>query len=158
MPARCSRSNVLGRNVEKSISFTTKNGKALFTLHNLPGWKLKKDQYHMMTIRTHDQFNTTIYGKNDRYRGIYGQRRVVFMNSEDMVREGFVEKDKVNIVSYFGEGQRVVKNFFIVPFDIPRGCTATYFPESNELVHLENHAHRSFTPVSKSLVVSFEKV
>ena len=144
--------------VRDEARFPTKEGKALFTKHRLPDWKLKKGQYHMMTIRTHDQFNTTIYGKDDRYRGIYGQRRVVFMNSEDMVSEGFIEKDKVNIRSYFGEGQRIVKNFFVVPFDIPKGCTATYFPESNELVHLENHAHRSFTPVSKSLVVSFEKV
>ena len=144
--------------VRDEARFPTKEGKALFTKHRLPNWKLKKDQYHMMTIRTHDQFNTTIYGKDDRYRGVYGQRRVVFMNSEDMVREGFIEKDKVNIRSYFGEGQRIVKNFFVVPFDIPKGCTATYFPESNELVHLENHAHKSFTPVSKSLVVSFEKV
>ncbi|MBG08580.1 MAG: hypothetical protein CME68_07465 [Halobacteriovoraceae bacterium] len=138
--------------------FPTKEGKALFTLHAIPFWKLKKGQYHMMTIRTHDQFNTTIYGKDDRYRGIYGQRRVLFMNSEDMANEGFLEKDRINIRSYFGEGQRVVKNFFVVPFDIPKGCTATYFPESNELVHLENHAHKSYTPVSKSLVVSFEKV
>ena len=89
-----------------------------------------------MTIRTHDQFNTTIYGKNDRYRGIYGQRRILFMNSEDMIGEGFEEKDRVNIKSYFGKAERVVKNFFVVPFDIPRACTATYFPESNELVHL----------------------
>ena len=94
--------------------FPTKEGKAIFTLHTLPFWKLKKGQYHMMTIRTHDQFNTTIYGKDDRYRGIYGQRRVLFMNSEDMVNEGFLEKDRVNIRSYFGEGQRVVKNFFVV--------------------------------------------
>ena len=139
-------------------SFPTKIGKALFTLHKLPDWNLKKGQYHMMTIRTHDQFNTTIYGKDDRYRGIYGQRRILFMNSEDMIGEGFEEKDRVNIKSYFGKAKRVVKNFFVVPFDIPQGCTATYFPESNELVHLENHAHKSYTPVSKSLVVSFEKV
>ena len=143
--------------VRDEASFPTKEGKALFTLHNPPKWNLEKGQYHMMTIRTHDQFNTTIYGKDDRYRGIYGQRRVLFMNSEDIVDEGFKEKEKVNIISHFEGKQRIVKNFFVVPFDIPKGCTATYFPESNELVHLENHAHKSFTPVSKSLVVSFEK-
>jgi anaerobic selenocysteine-containing dehydrogenase len=134
-----------------------KEGRALFTLHDLPELCLLDGQYFMMTIRTHDQFNTTIYDNNDRYRGIYGQRRVLLMNPQDMKKEGFKEKEKLTITSHFKGDTRVVKNFQVAPYDLPPRCTVTYFPESNELVHLENHANKSFTPVSKSLVVTLER-
>ncbi|MEE2744795.1 MAG: FdhF/YdeP family oxidoreductase [Bdellovibrionota bacterium] len=147
----------LAHSVRDNQDFNTPEGKALFTLHDLPELGLKKDQYLMMTIRTHDQFNTTIYDKNDRYRGVYGQRRIIFMNPLDMEKEGFSEKEKLTITSHFKGQTRVVKNFQVVPYDIPLKCTATYFPESNELVHLENHAKKSYTPVSKSIVVTLER-
>ena len=147
----------LPHSVRDNQGFNTPEGKALFTLHEIPELGLKKDQYLMMTIRTHDQFNTTIYDKNDRYRGVYGQRRIIFMNPLDMEKEGFSEKEKLTIISHFKGQTRVVKNFQVVPYDIPLKCTATYFPESNELVHLENHAKKSYTPVSKSIVVTLER-
>ena len=79
------------------------------------------------------------------------------MNPLDMEKEGFSEKEKLTITSHFKGQTRVVKNFQVVPYDIPLKCTATYFPESNELVHLENHAKKSYTPVSKSIVVTLER-
>jgi molybdopterin-dependent oxidoreductase alpha subunit len=147
----------LPHSVRDHQEFNMKEGRALFTLHDLPELCLLDGQYFMMTIRTHDQFNTTIYDNNDRYRGIYGQRRVLLMNPQDMKKEGFKEKEKLTITSHFKGDTRVVKNFQVAPYDLPPRCTVTYFPESNELVHLENHANKSFTPVSKSLVVTLER-
>jgi anaerobic selenocysteine-containing dehydrogenase len=108
----------------------------------------------MTTIRSHDQFNTTIYGLDDRYRGIDGHRRVIFMNEADMASLGLEAGDRVDITSHWEDGERHVGGFVTVPYAIPEGCTATYFPEANPLVPLGSVARKSFTPTSKCVVVS----
>lgn len=137
-------------------NFTTPSGKAHFMVDQAPAWKLAPGEYLMMTIRTHDQFNTTIYGLEDRYRGIHGERRVVLMHAHDMAREGLKSKDRVDLVNEHGR-ERVATDFFVVPYDIARGCLATYFPEANVLVPLDHKADKSGTPASKSVVVKLRK-
>lgn len=107
----------------------------------------------MMTIRSHDQFNTSVYSENDRYRGI-SNRRVVFLNPQDIEHAGLQPQQTVDIVSHFGGEERVAPKFTVVPYDIPRGCAATYFPEANVLVPVGSVAERSNTPASKSVVIS----
>lgn len=137
-------------------NFTTPSGKAVFMVDAAPAWDLQEGEYLMMTIRTHDQFNTTIYGLEDRYRGIHGERRVVLMHADDMAREGLATKDRVDLVNDHGR-ERVASDFFVVPYDIARGCVATYFPEANVLVPLDQKAEKSGTPASKSVVVRLRK-
>jgi anaerobic selenocysteine-containing dehydrogenase len=134
--------------------FRTPSGRAVFTVHELPKHHLKPDQYLMMTIRTHDQFNTSIYGLDDRYRGVYNGRRVVFLNQDDMKEEGLEQGDLVDLISHFEGEQRSAPRFTVVPYSIPRRCAATYFPETNVLVPLRSVAEKSNTPVSKSVVIS----
>ena len=110
-----------------------------------------------MTIRSHDQYNTTIYGEDDRYRGIKNGRRVVFMNPNDMQSRGLTQGELVDLVSHFEDGERVGERFAVVPYAIPPRCAATYFPEGNVLVPLGSFADKSHTPTSKSLVVSVRK-
>jgi molybdopterin-dependent oxidoreductase alpha subunit len=141
-------------NSARDRDFRTATGKAQFTIHPVPRHALEPGQLLMMTIRTHDQYNTTIYGLDDRYRGIYQERRVILMNLEDMRERGLVEKQVVDLVSHFNGEQRVARRFIVVPYDIPRGCTATYFPEANVLVPVDHFAERSHTPVSKSVVIT----
>jgi len=83
----------------------------------------------MMTIRSHDQFNTTIYGMNDRYRGVYNERRVIFMNEEDIRQQGLQKDDIVDLYNEQGGIQRVAHRFIVVPYPIPRTCAATYYPK-----------------------------
>ncbi|MEZ4808396.1 MAG: FdhF/YdeP family oxidoreductase [Flavobacteriales bacterium] len=136
--------------------FATPSGKAHFSVDPAPEWQLAQGEYMMMTIRTHDQFNTTIYGLHDRYRGIHGERRVLLMHAEDMAREGLRTRDRVDLVSNYGH-ERVATDFFVVPYDIAQGCTATYFPEANVLVPLELKAVKSGTPASKSVVIRLRR-
>ena len=109
-------------------------------------------------MRSHDQFNTTIYGDDDRYRGIHGERRVVFVHADDLAALGIAEGARVDITSHFaidgGEETRVLRGFTSVAYDVPRGCAAAYFPEANALVPLAHHAEGSLTPAYKSVVVS----
>lgn len=137
--------------------FKTNTGKANFSLNKLPEWKLKDQELMMMTIRSHDQFNTTIYGLNDRYRGVFNERRIIFMNREDMELRGLKEQQVVNLKSVFNGVTREAKNFKIVGYDIPKNCCATYFPETNVLVALDSFAHTAKTPASKSVIVTVEK-
>jgi anaerobic selenocysteine-containing dehydrogenase len=111
----------------------------------------------MMTIRSHDQFNTTIYGLDDRYRGIYNERRVILMNQADMNKQKLQEGDIVDLINDEGGRQRVAHKFIVVPYPIPRGCTATYFPEANVLVSINSVAEKSNTPVSKLVVIKVRK-
>jgi len=108
----------------------------------------------MMTIRSHDQFNTTIYGLDDRYRGITGERRVVLLNPDDMREAGLRERQVVDLVSHFEGEERIAHRFLVVPYAIPRRCAATYFPEANVLVPIGSVAEKSNTPASKSVVIS----
>jgi molybdopterin-dependent oxidoreductase alpha subunit len=135
--------------------FHTKTGKARFTVHPIPEHKLEPGQFLLMTIRSHDQYNTTIYGLDDRYRGVYNGRDVVFLNREDIAELGFRERQKVDITSYFEDERRTVRGFTIVPYEIPRGCAAAYYPETNPLVAIRSQAEKSLQPASKSVVVSF---
>lgn len=137
-------------------NFTTADGKAHFTINSLPELQLEEGQYTMMTIRSHDQFNTTIYGLHDRYRGVYNERRVVFINPQDMQEAGLRKEQVVNLRSHFRGEERVAYRFLVIPFDIPRRCIATYFPEANVLVPVGQKADLSHTPASKSVVVSLE--
>jgi len=137
--------------------FNTTSGKAVFTVHSLPRHELGPDQFLMMTIRSHDQFNTSIYGNDDRYRGIYNGRRVVLLNKDDINAAGLAEGDHVDLTSHFEGEQRIARNFTIVPYSIPRRCAATYFPEANVLVPIRSVADKSNTPASKSVVISITR-
>lgn len=134
--------------------FNNKEGKAKFVISELTGFALQPGQYLMTTVRSHDQFNTTIYGLNDRYRGVYNGRRVIFMNADDIAAAGLKQGQLVDLTSYYKDETRVARHFMVAPIEIARGCTATYFPEANVLVSINNSAERSNTPVSKSLVIS----
>jgi molybdopterin-dependent oxidoreductase alpha subunit len=135
--------------------FNNQIGKALFTVHPIPANRLGPGQFILMTIRSHDQFNTHIYGLDDRYRGIYNGRRVLFMNPDDVKEAGLIQGQMVDLTSHFGENEkRRARHFQIAPYPIARGCTATYFPEGNVLVPIHSVADRSNTPTSKFIVVS----
>jgi molybdopterin-dependent oxidoreductase alpha subunit len=135
--------------------FNNEIGKALFTVHSIPRNELEPGKFILMTIRSHDQFNTHIYGLDDRYRGIYNGRRVLFMNPEDVKEAGLTQGQIVDLTSHFGDGEkRHARHFQIAPYPIARGCTATYFPEGNVLVPIDSVAERSNTPTSKFVVIS----
>lgn len=136
--------------------FPMPQGRARFTLNAPPRWNVPADHYVMMTIRSHDQFNTTIYGLDDRYRGIYHERRVVLMNREDMQAAGLREQQAVNLVGEHNGVVRRAEQFLVIPYDIPRQCVATYFPEANVLVPIDSYARGSKTPVSKRVVIRIE--
>ena len=134
--------------------FKTTDGKAHFTVHPLPEIRLQPNEFLMMTMRSHDQFNTTIYGLDDRYRGIRNGRRVVFMNADDIRFSNFSEGQVVDLISSYNGQERIAHSFRIVPYSIPRRCVATYFPEANVLVPVDHVADKSHTPASKSVVIS----
>jgi anaerobic selenocysteine-containing dehydrogenase len=134
--------------------FNNGEGKAKFIVSKIERHDLSTGTFLMMTIRSHDQFNTTIYGLNDRYRGVYHGRRVIFMNPDDVRNLGLQQGQFVDLTSHFQGEKRVARHFMVAPFSIPRGCTATYFPEANVLVPINSTADRSNTPTSKSVVIS----
>ena len=144
--------------VRDQLEFLTPSGKAQFTTHSIPRHSLGPEELLMMTIRTHDQYNTTIYGLEDRYRGISGGRRVVLIHPDDITAQGFQVGDRVNLHSRFQSKTRTAENFQLVSYDIPRGCVATYFPETNVLVPLESYADKSQTPTSKSVVITLSRM
>jgi molybdopterin-dependent oxidoreductase alpha subunit len=137
--------------------FTTASGKAHFTSHPLPRHDLAPGRFLMMTIRSHDQYNTTIYGLHDRYRGLSNERRVVLLNRADMNELGIAEGEVVDLTSHFRGEERIARRFLATTYDIPRLCAATYFPETNVLVPLDSVADKSNTPTSKSVVISVSK-
>jgi molybdopterin-dependent oxidoreductase alpha subunit len=141
-------------NGARERKFNTTNGRAKFTINEVPDLSLPDGAFRMMTIRTHDQYNTTVYGDEDRYRGIQGGRRVVFMNEEDMAEAGIASGALVDLRNSFGGERRLAPRFTVVPYPIPRRCIGTYFPEANVLVPLERFADGSFTPASKDVVVT----
>ena len=145
-------------NAARNRVFNTKSGKAQFTVHALAQHHLEPGQYLMMTIRSHDQFNTSVYTLNDRYRGISDNRQVVFLNEDDINAAGLRAGQVVDLVSHFEGEERIAREFAIVPYDIPCGCAATYFPEANVLVPVRSVADKSNTPASKSVVISIRPV
>jgi molybdopterin-dependent oxidoreductase alpha subunit len=134
--------------------FKTSSGRASFTIHELPQHNLQPGQFLMMTIRSHDQFNTSIYGLDDRYRGIHNGRRVVLLHEEDIRLAGLNNGQVVDLISHFEEEERVARHFVVVPYSIPRLCAATYFPETNVLVPVRSVADKSNTPTSKSVLIT----
>jgi len=140
-------------NGARERQFNTPAGKALFTVNQMAAWELAPNEFVMMTIRSHDQFNTTIYGLDDRYRGIYNERRVVLMNPADMEREGLAAGQVVDLHGEHQGEQRVARKFLVVPYELPSRCVATYFPEANVLVPVDAYARKSKTPISKSVVI-----
>ncbi|MFL5294496.1 MAG: FdhF/YdeP family oxidoreductase [Myxococcales bacterium] len=137
--------------------FTTASGKARFTVHPLVRRELKPGQLVLMTVRSHDQYNTTIYGLEDRYRGLSGARRVVLMNAADISSLGLRDGDVIDVTSHFQGETRTARRFTAVAYDIPQGCACAYFPEANALVPARQVAHTSNTPASKSVVITVEK-
>jgi molybdopterin-dependent oxidoreductase alpha subunit len=137
--------------------FTTFTGKAHFNVAHVSPFQLADDELLMMTIRSHDQFNTTIYGLNDRYRGVLNERRVIFMNTIDISNHKLIPGDVVDICNFDDGKERIAHKFIVVEYDIPEKCVATYFPETNVLVPIGITADKSNTPVSKSVVVKVKK-
>jgi molybdopterin-dependent oxidoreductase alpha subunit len=143
-------------NAARERVFKTDSGRAQFTVHDISKWKLGPDQYLMTTIRSHDQFNTSIYGLDDRYRGVYKGRRVILMNADDIKDAGLNIGQLVNITSHFDGEKRSAYNFKVVSYDIPRKCAATYFPEANLLIPIGSVAEKSNTPTSKSIIITID--
>ena len=143
-------------NPPREGEFRTASGRAQFKVSKLEKIELKDGQLLLATIRSHDQFNTTIYGLNDRYRGIHNERRVVFLNPDDIEAQGLKTGQVVDLTSHFDDGERHVYRFIVVPYPIPRGCSAAYFPEANPLIPLGSTAEKSETPTSKSIVISIQ--
>jgi molybdopterin-dependent oxidoreductase alpha subunit len=137
--------------------FETPRGRALFTCHALPDLALGAGRLRLTTIRSHDQFNTTVYGLDDRYRGVRGERRVVFLHPQDAAERGLAEGDRVDLTSHFRGETRRVEAFRVVPYDLPRGCAAAYFPEANPLVPAADAAWGSNTPAYKSIEISLAR-
>ena len=146
-------------NAARDDDYKTKTGRANFVVSAVEPVHLLPDQFLLTTLRSHDQYNTTIYGLDDRYRGIFNGRRVVFINPDDMNEQGWKEGDRLDITSHFridgNEQRRMALCFLAVPYGIPRRCVATYFPEANVLVPIDSVAEGSNTPTSKAIVVSF---
>jgi len=137
-----------------SRTFPTESGYANFRVHDMSGASAGTGRYLMMTIRSHDQYNTTIYGLDDRYRGINKGRRIVLMNQSDMDDNDWSKGDLVDLTSHFEGNELHAREWYIVPYEIPKGNIATYFPEANVLVPLDSVAEGSNTPTSKSVVVT----
>ncbi|MEN1785479.1 MAG: FdhF/YdeP family oxidoreductase [Bacteroidota bacterium] len=133
-------------------------GRAQLTINKLTPLKLQPNELLLMTIRAHDQFNTTIYGLHDRYRGIYNERRVVLLNKEDMESRQLQPKAVVDLVSHYDGVARRAEQFLALPYPIPQGNAAAYFPETNMLIPIDAFAEQSRTPISKSVRITVEKV
>jgi anaerobic selenocysteine-containing dehydrogenase len=144
-------------NTARERTWRTASGKADFTVLHVPEITLDPGQYLMMTVRSHDQYNTTIYGLDDRYRGILGERRVVMMCPEDMAEAGLEEGHVVDLHSHFQGETRTAPGFIVVQQALPRRSVCTYFPEANALVPARQVARESGTPASKSVVVSMTR-
>lgn len=149
---------VLPNGPRDSRTFPTATGKAMITVNELLPVECPPGRLILQTVRSHDQFNTTMYGLNDRYRGIHGGRDVVFVHPDDLAELGLRDGDRVDVVSEWpGEPDRVLPDYRVVAFPTARGCAATYFPEANVLVPLASTAIGSNTPVSKAIVVRLEQ-
>jgi molybdopterin-dependent oxidoreductase alpha subunit len=148
-------------NPARERQFTTPSGRAQFMTH--PVTHALEDEaastaparhYLLMTMRSHDQFNTTIYGLDDRYRGIKNERRIVLINEADLAAEGLAPRAVVDVTSHWHGQTRLARKFVVLPYDVPRGCLAAYYPETNVLVPLDSVADGSNQPTSKSIVVT----
>lgn len=155
----------LGNSAAERV-WSTASGKAQFTPSVLPHQLVNenvlergdKPDLILQTMRSHDQYNTTLYGLDDRYRGVFGMRHVVFVSAEDIQKLGFQPGDKVDLVSLWDDGrERRAPGFTLVAYDIPQGQAAAYYPETNPLVPLDSYGDRTFTPTSKFIAIRVER-
>jgi anaerobic selenocysteine-containing dehydrogenase len=141
-----------------SRSFPTSDGRAHFSVNPLEVLRLPPGRLLFQTIRSHDQFNTTVYSHDDRYRGIHGSRRVILVNPADLEALGLADADRVDVISEWDDGRdRRMEDLRVVAYPTARDCCATYYPEANVLVPLRSVAEGSNTPTSKSVVVRLVK-
>ena len=152
------------RNSAAHREWNTPTGKANFFAGTLPTSTVHQQartaqtRFALQTFRSHDQYNTTVYGLDDRYRGVYGGRNVIFIHPDDLASLGAQSGDRVNVIGEYDDGvKRVAPDFRLVSYDIPRGSVAGYYPELNVLVPLGSAGDQSDTPTSKSIMVSFQK-
>lgn len=145
------------RNAAREREWRTEGGRARLMPHGLDAAMRDPSLLQLMTVRSHDQYNTTVYGLRDRYRGIDGERRPLFVAGEDLERFGLRAGERVDLVSIWHDGERVAEDFLLVEYAIPAGCVASYFPETNALVPLDHHAERARTPASKSIPVRLRR-
>ena len=144
-----------------SREFPASTGKANFSVNELEWVPVPPGRLVLQTLRSHDQYNTTIYGLDDRYRGVKGGGRVVFVNPADIEAFGLSDGVRVDLVSEFTNGdgelqERRAKDFMVVACSTPRGNVAAYYSETNPLVALDHVAEKSNTPVSKAIVIRLE--
>jgi molybdopterin-dependent oxidoreductase alpha subunit len=137
--------------------FPTETGKANFTVNALEVLRVPAGRLLLQTVRSHDQYNTTIYGLDDRYRGVHSGRRVVFVNRDDLAERGMADGETVDLISEWPDGERKAEGFRVIAYPTARGCCAAYFPETNVLVPLDSVAETSNTPTSKSVVVRLSR-
>jgi anaerobic selenocysteine-containing dehydrogenase len=147
---------ILPNGPRDSRTFNTETGQARFTVNPPDAVDVPEGHLLPQTVRSHDQFNTTIYGLDDRYRGIRGGRRVVFVSTDDLRDRSLHDGDLVDLISVWADGERRAAEFRAVEYATPRGCAAAYFPEANVLVPLDSTAEGSNTPTSKSIVIRLE--
>ena len=140
-------------NPARDRRFETATKRAEFRVIPVRPLTLEPGQLLLTTLRSHDQFNTTVYGDDDRYRGIFGYRRVILMHREDLAERGLRAGQRVDVTSYFAGQERTLRAFVTVPYDVPKGCAASYFPEANALVPVDSVAEKSRTPTSKAVVI-----
>ena len=148
---------MLPRPPHDSRTFITATGRARFTVNPPDALVVPADHFVLQTLRSHDQFNTTLYGFDDRYRGIKGGREVVFVNAADLAKRGLIDGDTVDVISVWSDGERYLRGLRAVAYPTPEGCVATYYPEANVLVPLDSTAVGSNTPTSKSIIVRIER-
>jgi anaerobic selenocysteine-containing dehydrogenase len=111
----------------------------------------------LQTLRSHDQYNTTIYGHHDRYRGISGDRHIIMINPDDITRLGHTDGDRVDIVSLLTGPERRARGYRIVAYPTPLGCAAAYYPETNVLIALDHHGPEAHTPAAKAIPIRLER-
>ncbi|MBE1524923.1 formate dehydrogenase major subunit [Nesterenkonia lutea] len=148
---------LLANGPRDSRTFNTPSGRAMMTANELDPMQCPPGRLILQTLRSHDQFNTTIYGYNDRYRGIKKGRHVVFVNPEDLAQLGFSDGDLLDVHGEYEDGKdRVLRSFRAVSYPTARGCAAVYYPEGNVLVPLDDTVQGSNTPVSKGVIIRLE--
>ncbi|MGB0991480.1 MAG: FdhF/YdeP family oxidoreductase [Akkermansiaceae bacterium] len=143
-------------NATKQRIWNTPSNKAEFSAAEMDQFEVADGHLVLQTLRSHDQYNTTIYGLNDRYRGIGMGRRIIFLNPDDMKSRSISPVSLVDITSHWDDGERKVENFYAIPYDIPSGTAAAYFPEANPLIPVKSTALESNTPTSKSVEISVQ--
>lgn len=145
----------LGNSARERV-WKTKTGKAQFLPPQqpfIPEVLQQPDTFRLTTIRAHGQFNTTIYDLDDRYRGVYGERDVLFMHPDQMAAQGWQVGQRVDVMAIYAHETRTLKQLKLMPFDLPLDCVAAYYPEANDLIPLSHHVPRAHTPAYKSIAV-----